>query len=172
MTAPDTSILCQWDGEVLRPYGHFWSRRADKQWTVGERYMIEIREDRSDAAHKAYFAALNEAFMNLPEHLAERYQTVEALRKGALIACGYRDERSFVASSKAEALRIASFVKPPDDFAIVSVSGATVVVLTAKSQSYRAMGRAAFNDSRGKVLDFVSSLIGTTTAELQKADAA
>lgn len=165
----DYPVLCEWDGEALRPHGRNWARQADKQWTVGEQYMVEIRHERSSASHRAYFAAINDAFENLPADLAERFKSPEALRKAALIQCGYRDERSIVANSKAEAQRLAAFVQPMDEYAIVSVSGTTVVVLTARSQNMRAMGRQAFEESKNKVLDFLASLIGTTPDQLGRA---
>lgn len=168
----DTPILCAWDGEAMRPCGGYWSRAADKQWTVGERYMVEIQHERSAAAHKAYFASIREVWQNLPRELAEQFPDPETLRKAALIATGYRDEKSMVARSNADAHKIAAFVKPADDYAVVSVYGTTVVVLTARSQSYRAMGKATFTASMNRVLDYLASLIGTTPEALSKAEAA
>src|SRR6185437_11405948 len=143
-------------------------RAADRQYVVGEVYNLDHREDRSSASHAHYFAAVNEAWENLPDHLAERLATAEHLRKYALIATGYRDERSIVCSSKAEAQRLAAFIRPMDDFAVVSVSERLVVVLTAKSQSYRAMGKATFQKSKDDVLGYVANLIGTTTEALER----
>lgn len=168
----DDPILAHWDGEVLRPVSAYWAKRADAQWVVGERYMVEIQHERSIASHRQYFAALNECFMNLPERIAEQFPTVERLRKYALIMTGHRDECSYVANSAAKALEIAAFVRPLDDYAIVSVSGATVVVLRAKSQSMRAMGKRDFQRSKDDVLNFVATLLGTTAASLDKARAA
>lgn len=168
----EVSVLCAWDGEALRPCGSYWSRTADKQWVVGERYMVQIQHERSTAAHRAYFAAIREVWQNLPHDLTEQFPDPETLRKAALIATGYRDEKSMVARSHAEAERIAAFVKPADDFSVVSVYGTTVVVLTARSQSYRAMGKATFNESMNRVLDYLASLIGATPEELARAQAA
>jgi len=164
----DIPIQCTWDGESLTPVNQVWARRADQQWVVGERYAVEIRHERSIASHGHFFAALNEAWANLPEQIAERFPTAESLRKYALIRAGFRDERSFVCSSKAEARRFAAFVQPMDDFAVVTVSEAVVSVYTAKSQSMRAMGKKQFEDSKARVLDYVSSLIGTSTDELKE----
>ena len=77
-----------------------------------------------------------------------------------LIRAGYRDERTIVAASMAEAQRIASFVRPLDEYAVVQVHEATVSVYTAKSQSARAMGKAAFQQSKRDVLDALSEMIG------------
>ena len=99
------------------------------------------------------------------------FASAEHLRKAALIKAGYRDERSVVCGSAAAAERVAAFVRPLDDFALVSVSGASVVVLTAKSQRVRAMGKAQFEASKEAVLNAVAELVGTTTAELTRAAA-
>ena len=164
----DAPILCAWDGEHLTPVGQTWARRADAQWVVGERYYVEIRQERSEASHRAYFASINEAFQNLPEDMAERFPSADHLRRWALIKAGYRDERSIVAASKAEAQRIAAFIKPMDSYAIVTVKDAVVTVYLAKSQSYRAMGKADFDKSKAAVLEIVAQMIGTTAPALER----
>lgn len=158
-----------WDGEAMVPKH---PRLADRHYVVGEVYQLEVREDRSSASHRHYFVCINEAHQNLSDELAERFPTPDHLRKYALIRCGYRDERSIVCASKAEALRIAAFMKPMDGYAVVVATDAVVTVLTAKSQSVRAMGRKEFQESKDKVLDFLASLIGTSTAALSTSEAA
>src|SRR3546814_9642927 len=59
-----------------------------------------------------------------------RFATPDHLRRWALIRAGYRDERSIVCASKAEAQRLAAFIKPMDDYAVVLVSEAVVKVCT------------------------------------------
>ena len=154
-----------WDGEVMRPRH---SRLADRHFVVGQDYMLEERQDRSQRSHDHYFACLAEVWQNLPDALAERFPTPDHLRKWALIRCGYADERSIVCASHAEALRIAAYVGQFDEYAVVLAKGATVTAWTAKSQSMRAMGRKAFQESKDKVLDFVAGLIGTTRGDLAK----
>ncbi len=151
------------DEGVMRPKV---PRLADKHFVVGMEYMLVPHEDRSMRSHRFYFASVNEAWKNLPEDMAERYPTADHLRKWALIKAGYRDERSIVAFSKAEALRIAAFIRPMDEYAVVVVREAVVRVYTAKSQSTRAMGKAEFGTSKEKVLDILSAMIGTTAATL------
>lgn len=82
----------------------------------------------------------------------------EHLRKYALIRTGHRDERTIVCASKAEARRVAAFVKPLDEFALVLVNEASVSVYTAKSQSLRAMGKTAFQQSKDDVLGFLAQI--------------
>lgn len=139
---------------------------CDKQFVVGETYRLAVTEERSRASHSHYFASIEEAWRNLPEDEAERFPTSEHLRKWALCKTGYADERSIVCASKAEAQRVAAFIKPMDDFAIVVVSEATVKVYTAKSQSLKAMGKKVFQDSKTAVLDLLSSMVGISAKEL------
>jgi hypothetical protein len=141
------------------PHARF-TRECDAAFVVGDVYRLAVQEHRSQASHNHFFAAVQEAWMNLPEDQAERFPTAEHLRKYALIRAGYRDERSIVCASKAEAQRVAAFVKPMDPFAIVTVSEAVVRVFTAQSQSTAAMGKKAFQESKNKVLDVLAEMIG------------
>lgn len=154
-----------WNGEAMVPQH---PRLAAQYFGQGEIVTMEVREDRSAKSHRFYFAALNEAHASLPEHIAERFPTMDHLRKYALIKAGYRDERSHVCSSKAEAQRFAAFVQPMDSFAFITTDGPLVTVFTAKSQSVRAMGKQAFEASKTAVLDYIASLIGTSSGELQR----
>lgn len=161
-------VIFDWDGESMVPVRQY-RFVCDKQFVVGERYTMVVQEPRSRAAHNHYFACLEEAWRNLPEDLADDFPSSEHLRKYALIKAGFRDERSIVCASHAEAQRVAAFVKPMDEYAIVVVREATVVVLTAKSQSLRAMGGKAFQESKQSVLDVISNLIGVQPVELRTA---
>jgi hypothetical protein len=96
----------------------------------------------------------------------------EHLRKYALVKAGYHDKRSIVCSSRAEALRLASFIRPMDDFAVIGTNGPVVTVLTAKSQSMKAMGRKEFQASKDAVLNVLAEMIGTTREALERARAA
>ena len=158
-------IPCQWDGEAFRPRGGF-AKVCDKHFVVGAVYSMGEHEDRSTASHRHFFAACNDAWASLPEHMADQFPTADHLRKFALIKAGFYDSRTLVASSRTEALRLAAFVKPMDEFAIVTTEGATVTVFTAKSQSTKAMGRQVFQDSKDKVLAILAELIGTTPSAL------
>jgi hypothetical protein len=144
---------------------------ADKVFTDCQFYRLGVIEERSGSSHNHYFAALNEAWSNLPDDLAERFPTSEHLRKFALIKTGYADQHTLACSSKAEALRIAAFLKPVDEFSVIVVRDATVTRYTARSQSNRAMGAKDFQLSKAAVLDFVATLIGTSTRELEQAGA-
>lgn len=162
-----TPVVFTWDGETMTPQQRF-NRVCSKQYVIGETYPLVPMEARSQASHAHYFAAVNEAWSNLPEDLTERFPTSEHLRKAALVKAGYADERTIVCSSKAEAQRIAAFVRPIDTYAIVHVSEATVKVFTAQSQSMRAMGKKVFQESKDKVLEILADLIGVEVKALSK----
>lgn len=166
MTAPP--IPLRWNGEAFEPVSRRFAAIADKHFVIGEVYDMVTEEDRSAASHRHYFAAVREAWMNLPEGLADAYPTADHLRKAALVKAGFCDQRTLIASSKAEALRLSAFVRPMDEFSVVSVSGNTVVVLTPQSQSMRAMGKADFQRSKDLVLGIVSAMVGTSPQDLQE----
>lgn len=163
MTRP---LPLQWDGEAMVPARGF-AALANKQFVVGEVYTLgEVDPTRSMASHRHYFAAVYDAWLNLPEGDGERFPTADHLRKYALIRAGYRDERSIVCGSKAEAVRVGAFVKPMDDHAVVAVSEAVVRVYTAKSQSPRAMGRKVFQESKDAVLAILAEMIDVSRDQL------
>jgi hypothetical protein len=151
-------VLFQWDGEVMVPKARF-AKACDEAYTVGETYRMVVQEQRSLVSHNHYFATLQDIWESLPEEFGDRIPSAEHLRKFALIRTGFRDERSIVCASKAEAQRLAAFIKPMDDFALVVVNEATVTVYTAKSQSMKAMGKADFQRSKDAVLDYCQGLI-------------
>lgn len=150
--------IFRWDAEksVMAPVH---PRQADRQYVDGEEYRLGIVEERSTNSHKHYFAAINEAWKNLREEDAARFHTPEHLRKYALIRAGYADVMELVASTRAEALRFADYVRKLDEYAVVTVRDKTVQRFTAKSPSVRAMGKAEFEDSKRKVLEIVSAMI-------------
>jgi hypothetical protein len=161
----DYPITMQWDGEVMRPLARF-GKECDRRYVVGETYPLEVHESRSSNTHRHYFAALNDAWANLPEAVAPQFPSVEHLRKWALIKAGICDTRDHVCGSDAEARALASFIEPIDSYAVVEVRGPVVRIHTAKSQSVRSMDKATFQDSKQKVLDAVANLIGVPVSEL------
>jgi hypothetical protein len=157
------------DEGVMKPLR---PRRADAFYAVGERYILAPVALRSDATHKHEFAWLREAWMSLPDHLAERFPTSEHLRKWALIRAGYSDSHTITCFSKAEALRVAAFIRPIDEFAVVVTHEATVTRYTAKSQSRRAMGAKDFQDSKTKIMEIVARMLDVEPAALPEHEAA
>lgn len=162
----EAPILCTWQGDGFTPAGPRWQKEADKLFTIGEQYLIAEVHERSRNSHSHFFASLTEAWRNLPEDISERFPTVEHLRKYALIKAGFCDSQTLVCSSKAEAVRVASFVRPCDEFGVVTVKDQIVTRYTAKSQSYRAMGKDDFQRSKETTLEIVAEMIGTTAKTL------
>lgn len=154
-------LTLRYEGEgSFSPLSAHQARQADKQYVVGEVYRLVEHHDASGKSRGHYFACIEDAWRTLPEEMLEIYPTKEHLRKKALVWKGYRDERTIVAASQAEAQRLGAFVKPMDDYAVVTVKDAVVRVWTAKSQSVRAMGAKDFQASKSDVLDFIDDLLG------------
>ena len=166
MTDTAPPVAFQWDGEVMKP---LQTKRANAFYTVGERYIMVPVCHRSDATHKHEFAWLREAWMNLPEDLADQYPTTEHLRKRALIDCGFYDESITDCGTTAAALRVAATFRAIDDFSLVIVRGPYVIRRTAKSQSKRAMGAAEFQKSKTAIMDLIAGMVGVKPAELEAA---
>ncbi len=162
-------IAFQWTGDSFVPASPHAQKQADKVYTIGERYAMAPVYERSPALHKFFFANVNDAWSNLRSDDADRFPTATHLRKYALIKCGFYDRQEFLASSKAEAIRIATFIRGHDDYAVVIVRDKVVERLTAKSQSNRAMRKEEFMRSSEAVLAYVSALIGVKPKELAQA---
>lgn len=158
-------ILYRWLSGAMVPLPRF-GNRCGAEFEEGRTYRLVEVEERSEKSHRQFFASIRHAWENLPEEAAIRFATPDALRKFALIRTGYRDERSIACANKAEARRIAAFIRPLDEFAVVTVSDALVTVYTAKSQSTKAMGRADFQKSKQAVLDYVAAMIGVEPEQL------
>ena len=164
-------VIFEWDGEHMVPLPRFHNLVND-QFVVGQTYKLAEVEDRSMRSHNHFFAAVKDGWMNLHEDYADRFPDPESLRKWALIKTGYRDERTIVASSKAEAQRIAAFTRPMDQHAVVVVREAVVIVWTAQSQAVRAMGRERFQQSKTAVLDEIAKMARVPPDQLTRNEAA
>ena len=156
-------LTFQWNGEALVPLS---GRMADRYYVIGEKYRMAPWEDRSANSHNHEFAWLAEAWKNLPEAISDLYPSPEHLRKRALIEAGWYNEEIIDAGSKAAALRVSSYVRRKDDFALVITRGPLVVVRTAKSQSRRAMNREEFQASKTAIMEIVSALTGVSPQAL------
>ena len=157
-----------WDGEAMRPLPAF-AAAAAARFGLGEVVALAASELRSSPSHRHYFACVREVWVNLPEGRADRFASEEHLRKYALIKAGYRDERSIVCASRAEARRIAAFIRPIDDYAIITVSDTVVTQFTARSQSAAVMGKTEFQASKDAVLGLLAEMIGVDPTMLAQA---
>lgn len=160
-----------WTGAAFEPLRRFHNEIA-ASYGVGEIVSLAPHHERSQRSHGHYFVMVEECFTNLPEAYAGRWPTSEHLRKWALIKAGICDQRSIVTASKAEAQRLAAFMRPLDEYAVVDASEAVVTVYTAKSQSMKAMGKDAFQASKDAVLVILAGLLEVEPAALEKARAA
>lgn len=156
MSAP---ISCRWSGDSFVPLPRFHNE-VNARFVVGQVYSLDEMLSRSSASHAHFFACIADAWHNLPDDVAQQWATPEHLRKWCLIKAGYRDERSVVCSSKAEAQRVAAFIRPMDEYAVVTVSEAVVRVYTAQSQSMRAMGKQKFQESKEAVFAILEEMLG------------
>lgn len=154
---PDRPQGFTWDGEAMVPRS---PKLADKAYTVGECYLLVTHENRTSATHNHEFAWLKDAWLNLPENLADQFPTQEHLRKRALIDAGFYDETIIDAGTNAAAIRVASAFRSREEFSLVIVRGPAVVIRTAKSQSRRSMNKREFQASKEAILEVVSALIG------------
>lgn len=166
----NAALPFRWTGEAMMPLPSF-AKRCDAEFVVGAIYNLEAIEGRSAKSHAHYFASINEAWQNLPEAMVEQFPTSEHLRKWCLIRAGYHQSRDIVVSSKAEAQRLAAFVKPMDSYAVVVARAAVVTVYTAESQSQKAMGKQRFQESKDAVLSLLAAMIGTEPVEFGRAAA-
>ncbi len=158
-------VPCIWNGEAFVPLRQFAVRCAE-QFKIGERYRMVEFDDASSASRNHYFAALHEAWLNLPHDVAGEFMNEDHFRKWCLIRTGYFDERKIVCVSPAEALRVATDFT--GDYDMVLVEGRVVVIRTAKTQKSRVMGAKDFQVSKTAVLDYAASLIGVTVDTLAK----
>jgi hypothetical protein len=129
--------------------------------------MIEW-DDKAEAFRKMYFAAVREAWLNLPEHLAGSFLTPEQLRKWALVKCGYADEQSVVLESMLDALRYCNYLTRAKPNSVVVCKGNALKIWTARSQKRKVMKPQEFKESANAVLDLLSDMIGTRVTELKR----
>lgn len=167
MNAP---VIFQWDGDHMVPMARF-AKLCDQTFVVHEYYRMDVINERSWRSHRHYFAALHEAWANLPEEcqMESWAQSSEHLRHFALIRVGLFDVTIDQVGSNAEAIRTAALFRPLKRLSIVTAVRSTVVTHTAQSQSVAAMGGPEFQQSKNLVLDFVADLARTTRGQLESA---
>ncbi len=160
-----TPIRYAWNGSVMTPHAS-WLRMARRQFENGHDYDLQVYEARTAASHRHYFAAVNEAFKNLPENVSARFPSPEHLRKWALVQTGYHEERHIACDSERQARAVGALCRSLDEYAVISIGGNVVQVWTAKSQRVSKMDRKTFEESKKAVLDLIASMIGTTAEAL------
>ncbi len=159
-------IAARWEGDGFTPMPRF-RKECDKQFVIGEIYVLETIEERSAATHRHYFAAIKDAWSNLPEAVALDYPTALHFRKRLLIQAGFCDEQKIVFSNPNDAIKAAGLVLARDDYAVAKADGRVLTIWTAKSQSMRSMDKETFQASKTATLELAASMIGTTPETLQ-----
>ena len=160
-------VLMQWSGEVMVPDSRFLPL-CNRQFAVGENYPLLPVEERSMASHNAYFAAIHDGWLNIPENLSARWPSEDHLRKWCLIQCNFFNESEFEFETENQAKRFATFYRKVDDYARIFPHGKKIIIRVAKSQSIAAMGKDTFQASKTAVLDLIESMIGVKPGELRK----
>ena len=140
---------------------------CQKEFGQGEIVMLERHEERTLNSHRAFFAFVNEAWKNLPEGLEQEYPTPAHLRKKLLIRLGWFDERSIVCDTERDAAVIGAYLAPIHETGIIVISGNVIKIYTAKSQSYAAMSKRNFEESKRAVVDALANLIQTSVREIE-----
>lgn len=140
----------------------------------GETVFVTIERVRSDNSHKHQFAWVKDAWANLPEHLQDRRwaETPETLRKHALIATGFFNTYTLDCGASATAQRVKGALvaaeAKAEGYAVGQVKGPVVTVWTPQSQSYRAMGRERFQESKTAILEWIAAQIGCSPEDLRR----
>jgi hypothetical protein len=160
-------VVFTWDGDNMVPLARFVPL-CNRQYIVGERYQLAPYAERSRESHRHYFAVIKEAFNQLPDNLAMRFPDDEHLREWALCQTKeYKNVVEIACASAEEARRIAALKKRiADKYIEIGINKNVIVEITAKSQSYKAMGRAAFEDSKQQVIVILADLLKVTPEQL------
>lgn len=140
----------------------------------GEIVLVSIERGRSPSSHKHQFAWVKDAWSSLPESEASQpyAETPEALRKHALIACGYHRSYTIDCGGKATAQRIKAELlraeTKAEGYALAQVQGPVLRIWTPESQSVRAMGGKRFQESKTAILDWIAGKLGVSPEQLRR----
>lgn len=167
MSGRPRPVFLKWTGEVFQPESSF-KHYCSREYIVGEVYPMLPVEERSQASHNFYFAALAEGFANLSEENAKRFPDSEALRHWALVQCGYCTETNYVLANSKEARKLAADIRRMSPYAVMKIQDNILIVWEAESQSKAAMKKDRFEDSKRDVLDMIAAMARTTPAQLYK----
>jgi hypothetical protein len=157
--------ICGWDGSTPIPLRQY-AKILDASLVIGERYLTTFEPLSSIKSRSHYFATISDIFSSWPETHPRQFTTPDALRKWALIRCGFRTERQFATASKAEARRLATFLAAGDEYAELSVADNVIIEWKALSQKAHAMGREQFGRSKTEVLAFLAGEVRVTVESL------
>jgi hypothetical protein len=160
-------IYANWNGEVFIPLEQSISQCND-QFTVGQNYRLIEQEERSRISHDHYFANIHDMWQTMPEGIAKHFQSDEHLRKWSLIRTGYCISNDFVFETPNDAKIAATLLAKRYQYAVIRVSGSTITITEAESQSRRNMDAKRFQESKNAVLNYIASLIPVKLDQLQQ----
>lgn len=163
-------VVFTWDDDNMVPEPRLLAL-CRRQFVVGQKYPLEVVQPRNMAAHRGYFAALNEAWLNLNEEDAARFKTAEHLRAWALVQTGFCKETDYPCDSVDEAMFVAKIIRARSGYAIIGRKGTVVKVFDPESQAVYgpdAMPAERFMESKKAVLDLVATMARTTPQDLKR----
>jgi hypothetical protein len=126
----------------------------------------------ADKTRRYFFAALRDAWANLPDAMKERWPNAEILRKQALIAVGHCDAITLACGSKAAAPQIAAAFRMKDAYCLATVRGDVVTVYTARSMARRVLLKKEFLAVAERVFHWIAETTGIDPAQSSEARAA
>lgn len=153
----DDLIRARWEGGVFRPLTNALPDLND-----GEVLFLDVQRVRTGKSHRHQFAAINEAWENLPDRLMMEpwAATAETMRKHGLIVTGFHNVAQIDCGTNAAAHRVKAALIAAETrahgYAIGQVRGPVCIAWTPESQSYRAMGKDRFQKSKQAVLDWIT----------------
>ena len=165
-------IRCVFTGQSLVPDGNFAAAALHDRLGEGQVVFVDLDPERSAKSHKHQFAFVRTAWHNLPDGLKDApfAKNPEALRKHALIACGFCHTEMIAVGSKRRAERVAASMTRVaarlNGYAIATVEGSVAYCHTAESQKLKEMGGARFQDSKQAILEYLAELIGVPPEDL------
>ena len=166
-------IRARWTGTALEPCNGYSRRVCKDRLQIGEIVGLEVERDRSEKSHKAQFAEIRRAWLNMPESMSEApyAKSPDALRKHALCATGYCHIETIDCGSDEAAERVASSMRRDGfkawGYCVVVLRGPLVTRYTPRSQSVQAMGAAEFEESKERALTYIAQLLDVSRSDLK-----
>jgi hypothetical protein len=141
--------------------------QADRELVVGQRYIMEAVDEEQSARDRAYHASIRDAWVNLPESMAEQFSNATDFRRWLLVECGFCDVAKLAFASSKAANAALPFLQSGG--AQLAVVGSVVVVKRPWSQKLRGgMDKETRRRSYRETQDLASSLIGVRPEDLQR----
>jgi len=125
----------------------------------------------ADKSRRYFFAALRDAWANLPDAMRDQFPNAEVLRKHSLIAIGYCDVITLACGSKTAAPQIASAFRMKDQYCVATVRGDVVTIYTARSMARRVLLKKDFLRVADQVFAWIAQTTGIDPSQSQEAAA-